>query len=275
MNYETADRILAGLTARQMLVLGTAGLAAWALFVSAARGIGAIGAGLLCLPLIVLGGVLAAYAPDGTPMDRFALNVMRQGFTRKRRVLAPYGHGIASRRLPQLDDAIRIPLRCVSRSGFIRLGTWGSAVIASASGVNFRLRSEPERAALAASFVALMHSLDAPIQFLVTARPVDADASVSRIEQGAAFLPHPGLTEGAADYVTFFRDLVGGEDVLRHETFICLRDPDAQADSDLARRVANVGERAREMGVRVQRLEGECLGLVASMIDPLPRGGSQ
>lgn len=270
-NYKTPDRILAGLSARQLLVLGIAGIATWVLFLTLVRRMPPAAAGVVCAPILAAGALGAARASDGTPMDRFALMVIRHLVSAKDLVLAPRGLSAAARRLMGRVQEFDIPVVEVTDDGLVDAADFGTSAVMRSSAVNFQLRSEQEKGALTDGYARLLNSLEGPTQFLVSSRPVDAEMLITGVEESAAFLPHPALTESALDFCRFFGSLLASGDVLRHEVFICIRDPKKgpTVGTALGRRAESVTARLRDIGIRAYRTGAEeCRSIVSAAVNP-------
>lgn len=270
-NYKTPDRILAGLSARQLLVLGIAGIATWLLFLTLVRRMPPVAAGLICAPILAAGALGAARAADGTPMDRFALMALRYLVSAKDVVRAPRGLSAASRRLMGRVREFEIPVVEVTDDGLVDAADFGTSAVVRSSAVNFQLRSEQEKGALTDGYARLLNSLEGPTQFLVSSRPVDAEMLITGVEESAAFLPHPALTESALDFCRFFGSLLASEDVLRHEVFVCIRDPKKgpTVGTALGRRAESLIARLRDIGIRAYRADAEeCRSIVSAAANP-------
>lgn len=270
-DYETADRIVAGLTVRQLLVLSITGLGVWGLFLAVSEVASTVLAGIVCAPIGALGAVLVAKAPDGTPMDRFLYLAVRHLIAPNRLVLAPQGLAKLALRSMGRVGVVDLPVRAISEDGSVDVCGWGISAVMKATAINLQLRSESERKIITDSFGRLCNSLDAGVQVLVSARPIDAEAIVADIEREAAFLPHPALTESAHDYCRYFRSLISGGDVLRHEVFVCIRESKKGKGAAVAleRRAQGISTFLRDSGIPAERLQsGECEGVVSRAMDP-------
>jgi hypothetical protein len=269
-DLDRADQILAGLTARQLGILGAGILVMWATFMSLHDVLSIVGAGAACAPIGVCAGVLSAHAPDGTPMERFLWRAFRYVSSPKRLVLAP--SGIAERaRWRRRIGAIGLPVRAVTPEGFLDLGKRGTAALCRASAVHYHLRSKGERAALARAMGRGFNSLERPVQILVAAHPIDAESLVADLERNADYLPHPRLSAACRQYTEYFRSLLESRDVLRHEVFVVFREEGSPGEAavPLEQRVEEFATQLREMGVRLERLGGKgCESALMRIADP-------
>jgi len=88
-NVDREDRLLAGLTARQLVILATAALVAWVL-AALARAVLPLPAALgLGWAVLVVGLALSLGRRDGMSLDRLLLAAIRQRRSPRRMVPAP------------------------------------------------------------------------------------------------------------------------------------------------------------------------------------------
>jgi len=273
-DVDMADRIFAGLTARQLAILGGHALLLLALYVGLGQRVPLPLFGGLAVPMALVGLLWATTSPHGTTWERLALAALRHFGTPRRRVLAPEGIP----RLPAWASSaagavapLELPLQGATRDGQVELGNEGMAAICLASSINFALRSEVEQRALIAGFARLLNALDAPVQFLVRSNRADLRGFVDAIEEGAGGLPHPGLEAAAREHATFLRSLASRRDVLSRQVLVCFREPGVAEErpSRLDHRVEEAAALLRGMGIRLAQLDGErAVDLLATASDP-------
>lgn len=258
-DVDMADRIFAGLTVRQLLILGADGLLLWMLFFAIGERIGPAAFGALAAPVAAAGLVVATARPEGMWIEQLLVHALRFWAAPRRRVLAPEGIPPRPRWLPRAERLapVETPVAAVERSGIVDLGEEGTVLLARATSLNFGLRSEQEQAALVEGFGRMLNSLDAPVQFVVRAEPANLDSLVEGIEHEAPTLPHPDLERAAREHAAFLRSLSGRRDVLRRSLLLCFRDPrtSAEAAPNLARRIDEAQTLLRGIGIRLDRLE--------------------
>ncbi|QWF81047.1 PrgI family protein [Amycolatopsis sp. CA-230715] len=297
-DVDRADRVLGPLTARQLAILGVAGLGLYGLY-SVTRAFVPLPVFLIvAIPVGVTVTVLALGKRDGLPLDKLALAAVRQHLSPRHRVAAPEGvraapdwltaqqpdtrgrgRGPASTE-PVSPAPLELPASGVAdtgaQAGIIDLGTDGLAVIAVCSTVNFSLRTPAEQEALVASFARYLHSLTAPVQILVRAERLDLAPQIAELRARAGGLPHPALEAAARDHADYLAELTAHADLLRRQVLLVLREPlrtgpaPAAASSVLPwRRHRGDDERAVDDGVRqaaeqrlVRRL-GEAIELLS------------
>ncbi|MEV6639638.1 PrgI family protein [Amycolatopsis sp. NPDC051371] len=290
-DVERPDRVLGPLTARQLAILGVAGLLLAALY-SLTRAIVPLPVFLvLALPVGIMVTVLALGQRDGLPLDQLVLAAIRQRLAPRHRVAAPDGVRAAPTWLtvqqpaprtrrrgrppvsPGLEPVSPAPLELPAsgvadtgaRAGVIDLGDDGLAVIAACSTVNFSLQTPGEQEALVASFARYLHSLNAPVQILIRAERLDLAPQIAQLQDRAGGLPHPALEAAALDHADYLAQLSAQAELLRRQVLLVLREPlrttpEPAASSTLLRRrrdPAPVDERVRHAGEQrlVRRLD--------------------
>jgi hypothetical protein len=231
---ERPDRVLAGLTGRQVAILAGAGLLLWLTWLATRP---------FLPPVVFLAGasVVAAVAfgvavgrRDGLPLDVWILQALRYHRTPKVLVPAPEGvtapppwiraHTAVGGRIP-LPAPLRLPARGVDDTGVLDLGPDGQTAVVEADTVNFALRTPAEQEALVGAFAAWLHALDGPAQILVRAEHADLHQLADQLTVDAPSLPDPGLEAAAREHAAYLTDLGGARDLLRRQVLVCLRDP--------------------------------------------------
>ena len=304
-DVDREDTILAGLTARQVLLLSGAGTILYALY-TATRTLLPIGVFLVAaLPLAGVAVLLALGRRDGLPLDRLLLAALRQRLSPRYRIAAPEGVQPApawlTARASQADEPeqptgqvspapLRLPAQSVTEAGVIDLGRDGMAVIAVCSTVNFALRTPAEQESLTAAFGRYLHSLTAPVQIMVRAERLDVSAQIAELRSDAPHLPHPALEHAALEHADYLEQLRETSNLLRRQVLLVIREPLRTAGpADLSfggpRRAPRRGGRSRQAevgdGARrasearlARRVEeaSELLGPVGITVTPLDAG---
>jgi PrgI family protein len=273
-DIDRPDRILAGLTARQLGILAASGATAWALATAAAVVLPLPVAVALAAPPALVGVALALGWRDGLPLDRLALAALR--YRRGPRRLVPAPDGVAappawagSRDRPPAPLAG--PIHNLHDDGVVDLGADGQALLCRASAVNFRLRSQPEQQALIAAFARLLHAVTGPLTVVVRTDRVDLAATVAALRAAAPGLPHPALVRAAGEHADFLADLAARHDVLRRERLLVLREPAGTPDpaAALARRAEQAATLLAAAGVTLTPLDQDAAARVlARAADP-------
>jgi hypothetical protein len=285
-DVDMADRIFAGLTARQLLILGGHGTLLVLLYMGLGERVPLPVFGAVAVPIALVGLLWATTSPEGTTWEGIGLAALRHFRKPRRRVLAPEGIQTTPDWLFGADDSVaslEIPVQDATPYGHVDLGTDGVAAICRASSLNFALRSEAEQRGLVEGFARLLNALDAPVQFLVRSNRADLRGLVEALEERAGGLPHPALEEAAKEHAAFLGHLASMRDVLHRQVLVCFREPGGsslqESMSRLDHRVEEAAALLRGMGIRLTRLEGEeATELLARASDPEaappPRGAA-
>jgi PrgI family protein len=285
------DRLLLGLTARQLAILLAAALPLW-LAHTATTGLVPLPVFLAVAAVVMTAaGVLAVGRRDGVSLDRLLLAALHQAASPRVRVPAPDGvlppPAWVRADAPRLPSPLVLPARAVRPDGVVDLGGDGHAVLAVCTPVSFALRTPAERQALVAGFARYLNSLTTPIQILVRAERVDLSTTIATLTDAAAALPHPALEAAARSHAAFLADLAARRDLQRRQLLLVLREPHTPGrtqptDEDAARRVRRRAEDAARAlaatGTAVTVLDGaEAVATLTSACQPLgparPAGG--
>lgn len=274
-DVDMPDRIFAGLSARQIVVLGAHLLVIWGLYAALARRVPIAFIGALAMPIAFLGAAWAWGKPEGTTFEKLAVSAFRQLRSPRRQVAAPEGiptlpsWAASQSKLAVIDAPAAVP----TSDGLLDLEGAGSVAACRASSVNFALRSEQEQRALVEGFGRMLNALDAPVQFLVRSERADLRAAVDSLDQRAPSLAHPSLEAAAREHAEFLRALAARRDVLSRQVVACFRDPGAPSAQETAPRVGHRVEEAatllRGIGIKLTRLDaGDISDLLARAADP-------
>jgi len=278
-DFERPDKLLAGLTARQLAILGVAAVALWAGYAATRHLVPAAVYGALALPVGAVAAMLALGRFEGIAADRWVTAAWRHHRAPHRLVPAPDGVPAAPAFLatnpgPQ-PVALRLPFAGVGGDGIVDLGADGQAVICRASAVTFSLRTPTEQETLVAGFARWLNGLDQPAQLLVRAEPVDLTPSIDALLDAAPGLPHPALETAARAHAAFLAELADRRDLLRREVLVVLRDPrpsngtGADATARLHRRAAEAVSALGAAGVTLVVLDGPAAATcLARALDP-------
>jgi hypothetical protein len=255
------DPILAGLTARQLIVLAVVAAGCYLAY-SATRTLvpplAAAAAGT------VIGGAAFAVVTlrrDGVGVDRLAAAWSRYVRSPRRLALAPGRPVPAWAGLPAQPTVgrLRLPVSGIDPSGVLDLGADGAAVVCAASTVNLGLRTPAEQDAVAAAYGGWLNSLTGPVQIIVRADRVDLAPLIADLEDQAADLPDPGLETAALAHAEFLRDLAAEGDLLRRQVLLVLREPFPPSISPRTGRAGGAAGPASRaaIGTRVRQRAGE------------------
>jgi hypothetical protein len=300
------DRLLAGLTARQLGLLASGSIACWALFVALRH----------ALALPVLGFVLVAFAGavcflalgrvEGLAASRLARLALAHASAPHRLVVAPggvapvpgflaVGHTPRDRANASRPAPLRLPLQGIDEDGVVDLGGDGIALVCRASAVSFSLRTAAEQEALVAGFARYLNSLEHGVQVLVRSERVELAGAIAALEEGAASLSSLALERAARGHAAFIARLGARHDLLHREVLLVLRSREplghyeaagsgragghggprgSEAVARLRRRVVEAQSSLEAAGVRLELLDGPgAVAVLSACLEPFARGG--
>jgi hypothetical protein len=266
-DLDRPDRILLGLTARQLAILAAAGLVAWTLVRLLAGLLGLPVAAMVAAPVGLVGMGLALGWRDGLPLDRLAGSGLRWWWRPKRLVVAPDGipaaPGWAGPPGPPVAP-LAGPVHGLQPAGVVDLAGEGWALLCQATPVNLGLRTPAEQQALLAGFARLLQALDQPVQLLVRTDRADPGPQITRLREQAARLPDPRLEHAALEHARWLETLAGEQQVRRRLLLVVLHQPSGTPDpaAALARRAKQAAGLLTAAGVSLTRLDGEAAARV-------------
>ena len=289
-DVDRPDKLLAGLTARQLAILAVAAIALWAGHAATRHLVPLAAYGAVAIPVAAVAALLALGRMEGVPADRWVIAAWRHRRSSRRLVPAPEGvpaipgflAKAAGSHPPALPAPLRLPLAGIDASGVLDLGPDGLAVICRASAVTFGLRTPAEQEALVAGFARFLSSLAEPVQILVRAERLDVGPAIDALLDAAPGLPHVALERAARDHAAFLAGLAASRDLLRREVLVVLRQPAGQASTDghgagrLLRRAAEAVTALDAAGVSLCVLDAVAASsVIGRCLDPAgpPRPG--
>ena len=282
-DVDRPDKLLAGLTARQLAILAVAAIALWAGYAATRHVVPPAAYGAVAVPFAAAAALLALGRMEGVPADRWVLAAWRQHRSPRRLVPAPDGipavpgflAKVGGPHPPALPAPLRLPLAGIDANGVVDLGPDGLAVICRASAVTFSLRTPAEQEALVAGFARFLSSLAEPVQVLVRAERLDVRPAICALLDAAPGLPHVALERAARDHAAFLAELAASRDLLRREVLVVLRQPAGQASADghgagrLLRRAAEAVTALGAAGVSLSVLDAMAASsVIARCLDP-------
>ncbi|QUX31677.1 PrgI family protein [Nocardiopsis akebiae] len=277
-DVEREDKILAGLTARQLVIIGVPGIGLWAAYSVLGHLVSPIVVVVVAVPVMGAAVAAALVQRDGLSLDRLMLAAFRFARSPKRRATgaapaAPLPSWVGAT-TPPLPSPLNLPLRSVSDDGVVDLAEHGCAVLVSCSTVSFALRTPSEQNGLVNGFASYLNSLNTPVQFLIRAESIRLDPLVDALDQAAPNLPHPALEGAARDHADYLAVLSQSQDLLRRQIVLVLTEPgDASHGAVSVRRRAEDAVRGlASAGSRARVLTGpEVFAVLASAADPSSR----
>jgi hypothetical protein len=279
-DVERPDKLLGGLTARQLAILAVAAVALWAGYAATRRLVPAAVYAAAAIPVVAAAVVVAVGRIEGTSADRYLLAALAHGRSPRRLVPAPDGipapPAVVASKTGPAPTPLRLAIAGVDEHGVVDLGGDGQALICRASASSFSLRTSAEQEAMVAGFARWLNSLSEPVQIVVRAQPVDLAPTVAALEQAAPGLPHPDLEAAAQDHARFLADLAR-RGLLARQVLVVLRQATTtggtgEGAEGLDRRAGDAAAALAAAGVTLQRLDQEAATqLLARAADPANR----
>lgn len=232
-DVDREDRVLAGFTARQVLVMTAAALVLYGGWQAMRAVISPVAYLVVAAPLGIAVSVVVVARRDGVTLDRLLLAAIRYRLQPRRRVAAGREPATAPAWLADATGSASTPTpgrlepqaTGVTEAGVVELGADGFAVIGACSTVNFALRTRGEQEALTAAFGRYLHSLSGGVQILVRAQRLDLSEEIADLRHRATCLPHPALEQAALDHAEYLERLGEQADLLRRQILLVLREP--------------------------------------------------
>ena len=233
-DFEAPDRILYGLTARQLAILATATALSYLAWQATATRLPLplIAAGII--PILGVATMLALGRRDGLTLDVWLWAAIAHRRAPRRAVPAAEGIVDAPPWAPSSmnsdgDSAgdgpapavLRLPARTIDDSGTVDTGD-SAVVLVAATTVNLGLRTGAEQNALIGGYARWLNALTGPVQVVVSAQRVDLTGHAQRVADAAQAITDPALAEAALDYAEFLLDVAEHRDPLwRTVTIAC------------------------------------------------------
>lgn len=256
-DIDLADRVLWGLTVRQVALLAPVALGLLAAWRSLLGTVPILVLLIATAPIAALALALALVKVDSVGLDCLAWAAVRG--TRGRIVPgAPTSEArsvvaaMCGRSRQREPRPVTGPVRRLRSKGVVDLGPAGAAIGLDVGFVNFTLRSAAEQAALVGSFARLLNSVDVHIQVQVTSRPVDLSGHLQTLADRTARLGDVRLAEAAAAHAAWLGRLTAGRSLLRREITVIARAARVEAAEYAA---GQVEAAAQAMGMTATRLD--------------------
>jgi hypothetical protein len=262
-DVDTPDKIVYGLTARQLAIVAVAGVLGYGVF----RAVGdRVPQPVLIAILTPLAGaaiVLALGRRDGLSMDAWILAAVRHTRSPKRLAPAPAGRpaaapGWAPPTQPPAGavPVLRLPAEAISDTGVVDTGSQAVVLVACTT-VNIGLRTGDEQAALIGSYGQWLNSLSGPVQIVISAQRVDLSSHAQRIAEGVETIAHPALADAARDYAAFLDDLAARRDPLWRTVTVAVTAPGDQGrNAEVLRRAEHTASALSALGAQTAVLDG-------------------
>ncbi|MEY9888392.1 hypothetical protein ABIA31_002032 [Catenulispora sp. MAP5-51] len=273
-DVDQPDKIVAGLTARQAAVLGTATVVLWLGYQACQRAVPpTVYLGFAVLVLLAT-AVVVTMSHEGVPLDRLLAAWLRFTRTPKRQVLAPEG-------LPNVPAAFfrergphaseyDSPVQQVTEAGVLNLGADGVTALAECTTVNLALMSQREQGVILAGFARWLNSLTGSVAITVRTRPADLSAFGDSIRDQAAGHPHENVRAAAREHVAFLAHLATDGHLLNREVTLAVHERSQNAVSRLQRRIEDADALLGSAGVSATSLtESATLALLDEAFNPV------
>ncbi|MFC7742081.1 PrgI family protein [Nocardiopsis composta] len=174
-DIDRPEPVVAGLTARQLLICVPPALGMWAAYLAVG---GAVPTGVLAavaLPVAAVVAVVALGRRDGLGLDAYALAAAAWWRTPKKHTPTARAGRLptwAPRHRPERLAPLRLPASAISDEGVIDLGDREAAILACST-LNFHLASGREQDAAIGAYALVLDSLTHPVQICLQGRPLD------------------------------------------------------------------------------------------------------
>lgn len=275
-DVDTPDKIVYGLTARQLAILTVAAVIGYGLFKTIGPLVPPAALIAVLAPLAGAAVVLALGRRDGLSMDVWLLAAIRHTHGPKRLAPAPpTGADPVPGWAPDTPTPVtqvpvlRLPARAITASGVIDTGPRAVALVACTT-VNIGLRTGDEQSALIGAYGRWLNSLSGPVQIVISAQRVDLSGHAQRIAEHADTLTNPALAEAAHDYATFLGDLAARRDPLwRSVTIAVTAIGEHGRDTDVLRRAEHTASALSALGAQTTVLDGaRATAVLTCAVDP-------
>jgi len=258
-DLDAPDRIMYGLTARQLAILAGSATVLWLVFEVLTPAVPGVGVGIAAVPVVAVATVVALGRRDGIAMDRWLAAAVAAARSPRRFVAA--GTDVpaapswapAAAREPAAVTPLRLPARAISEAGVLDVGE-RRVTVTAASTVNVALRASEDQHAVVQACARWLNGLSGPVQIVVSTRRVDLHAYADQIEDHLEVMSRPALADAAAGYARFLRWL--GEDRDPLDRHVLVAHP-TSGDAALARRRAEqTGRALAGVGCATRVLDG-------------------
>jgi hypothetical protein len=274
-DVEAPDRLVWGLTARQVAILASAAALGYLILKMLGRLLPLPALAVLLIPVAGVAVALALGRRDGLSLDVWLLAALMHRRAPRRAAPAPQGCAAAPAWAPPgAVDAppavLRLPAQAIGDEGVIALGAGGAVVLVAATTVNVGLRTGAEQAALLGAYGRWLNSLTGPVQVVVSAQRVDLTSHAVRVADAARTLPHPALADAALDYSDFLTEVARRRDPLWRTVIIaCAATGEHAAAAEAMRRAEHTAAALSTLGAHTRVLDGaSATAVLTAAVDP-------
>src|SRR5512142_3133263 len=279
-DVEQPDKIVFGLTGRQLVILTVTALLIYTAWTAVATTVHPLAFAAAALPVAGVGFVLAVGRRDGASLDAWLLSAIRHRRSPHR--LVPADGPITAapawvqttvgpgNRIP-VPAPLRLPANGITDGGLVDLAADGTTGLVAASTVAFGLRTAGEQNALVAGFARWLHSLDGPAQIVIRAQRVDLTHLAQRIDEHAPGLAHPALEAAARAHADFLAALATERELLHRQVLVAVRS--TRGPGHTAHRAAEAVRALSACEVTARVLDGpDATAALAGCLDPAAPG---
>lgn len=274
-DVEAPDRIVYGLTARQLAILTLAVACGYILIRTAGHLLPAPVLVAVCTPLAGVAIVVAVGRRDGIPLDQYLAAALRFTHVPRRHTSAhaapPPAWAPESTRSGPRVPLLRLPAHAITSGGVVEAGTQAVALVACTT-VNLRLRTGEEQAAVIGAYARWLNSLTTPTQIVISAQRVDLSHHAQRLQVAALAMTNPALAELTSDYAVFLGELTADVDPLWRTVTIAVTAPTTASgggEVEVLRHADHTATALGALGARTRVLDAsEVTGVLACAVDP-------
>ncbi|GIJ64887.1 PrgI family protein [Virgisporangium aurantiacum] len=270
-DVEAPDRILWGLTARQIAILAAAAAVVYLLWQTIGVRLPLPVFAVAVIPVAGAAAALALGRRDGLSLDAWLLAAIRHRRAPRRAVpanpagSAPFGPDTTGHPLPAV---LRLPATAIADDGTITVPDVGSVALVAATTVNVGLRTAGEQAAIVGAYGRWLNSLTGPVQIVVSTQRVDLASQAIRIADAAPHLPHPALSDAALDYAEFLEQVAEQRDPLCRTVTVACTAP-AGSRGEAMRRAEHTGAALAAVGCRAAVVDAAtATAVLTAAVDP-------
>jgi hypothetical protein len=280
-DVEAPDRIVWGLTARQLAILAVAAVVVYGLWQAIGGRLPLPVFAAATIPVTAVAIALALGRRDGLPLDGWLWAAIRFQRMPRRVVPAPDGLPPPPHWAPTTTGGggpslrgLRLPAEAIDDDGVIHLGDGSAVVLVAVTTINVGLRTGSEQAALVAGYARWLNSLTGPVQIVVSAQRVDLTSHAQRVADAAQTLPGTALADAAIDYANFLCDISEQRDPLwRTVTIACTAAGGRGAPAEAMRRAEHTATALAALGTQTRVLDGPtATAVLVAAVDPYAPG---
>jgi hypothetical protein len=263
-DIDQPDRILYGLTARQVAILASVGAALWLAYQVLTPAVSPLVVLVGSLPMVAVAAVVAVGRRDGIGLDRWVLAAGRTVLNARALVAVGADMPDAPVWAPRLraSSGLRIgPLALladrIGPDGVVDLRGGGRVALTACSTVMYGLRSAGDRAAVLDGYARWLHGLSTPVQIVVSSRAANVDAYACEVERRLDRLPQPALARAASGYAQFLRWLAVERDPVVRRVTVAHRQVGHADGQAVLRQAAQTARGLAAVGAATRVLDGD------------------